>query len=223
MRQTIIIAVVAAIVTVIVNVVALTQFGADTVRSASVADTSVSGNLPSSEEGQIQGDTDCDGDVDAVDGLGVLVDVVALEALTQDEPCTDVGNVIPAGGGVPGPAGPAGPQGDQGPAGEQGVQGDQGVSDYEVVSKTLTFPSETGTGGWITSGVFCPEGLKPLGGGGKLGWNGGFAPDETAGGYIISSFPSGASWSVTWKHDDTGGFPVGTEFVAYAICANVAE
>ena len=60
MRQTIIVAAVAAIVTVIVNVVALTQFGADTARSASVADTSVSGNLPSSEEGQIQGDTDCD-------------------------------------------------------------------------------------------------------------------------------------------------------------------
>jgi len=129
MRQTVIVSALTAVVTVVLSVVVLNQLGAGTVSSASVSDISVDSNLASSEDSdQIQGDTDCDGDVDAVDGLGVLVDVAALEALGQQEPCVDVGSVIPAGEGIPGPAGPAGPQGEQGPQGGQGAPGEQGSS-----------------------------------------------------------------------------------------------
>ena len=94
MRQTIIVSALTAVITVVLSVFALNQLRAGTVSSASTQNMSASANLPSSEDGQIQGDTDCDDDVDAVDALGVLINVAALEALGQQEPCTDIANLI---------------------------------------------------------------------------------------------------------------------------------
>ena len=189
MRQTVVVSAVTAIITVVISVVVLNQLGAGTASSASVQDISASGS-PSSDDGQIQGDTDCDGDVDAVDGLGVLVDVAALEALGQQEPCTDVGNVIPAGEGIPGPQGepgPPGPAGSQGPQGPAGPQGEQGIvlwanvrEDGTLVSGTATGAAKNGTGWWeVTFGQDLTDcapivsaGLGPGGGGTTFEANG---------------------------------------------------
>lgn len=139
MRQTITVAAVAAAVTILVNVLVLTQFGAGSARSAEDTAPPPAAHPAGETEGQIQGDTDCDTDVDPVDALGVLVNVAALEALAQQEPCTDVADVIPAGEGIPGPEGPPGPQG------PQGEQGEPGISEFAHVKSdgTLSFGTAT--------------------------------------------------------------------------------
>ena len=88
MRQTIIVSALTAVITVVLSVLVLNQLGAGTVSSASDSAIPASSNLPYGEDGQLQGDTDCDNDVDAVDALGVLVDVGALTALAQRQPGT---------------------------------------------------------------------------------------------------------------------------------------
>ena len=108
MRHIIVLAVFAAIVTSAFTTVLINGviFGADAVRSAN-EDTPTQVVHPATEVAeQIQGDTDCNGKVEALDALGVRINVAALEALGQQEPCTDGGNLIPAGEGIPGPQGP---------------------------------------------------------------------------------------------------------------------
>jgi len=167
---------------------------------------------PAGEDGQIQGDTDCDGDVDAVDGLGVLVNVVALDALAQQEPCVDVGDVIPLGEGIPGPQGPPGPQGEQGPPGPQGEPGISGLLVVTDESAAGSPPIDS------TALAQCPVGKEVIGGG------------ATAFGPLIP-FQVGLRTSAPTV-DGTGWFAFGAEFeptsddwsvTAYAICANVAE
>ena len=218
MRQTVIVSALTAVITVVLSVVVLNQLGAGPVSSASTPDISASSSLTSSEEGHVQGDTDCDGDVDAVDALGVLVNVVALAALGQQEPCTDVAKLIPAGEGVPGPQGPAGPEGPQGPQGEQGTQGPAGppgISGYETVFDTFPIPDGANINAFVF-GVACPGDKRVMGGGGKLNAN--------ANVYLSESWPLGdSSWGTTFKAEGTGFMPAGLELTAWAVCANVAE
>jgi len=212
MRQTVIVSAVTAVITVVLSIVVLNQVGAGTVSSASAPDIPASSNLTSSQDGQVQGDTDCDGDVDAVDGLGVLVNVAALDALNQQEPCTDVADVIPAGEGVPGPAGPPGPQG---PQGEPGPEGPAGVTDIELVDEA--YPAD----GFNVkfANAECPDGKKVLGGG--IGNPSGYASLAP-----VDNRP----------HDDLGGWfgqvhvadvsnppPFDWGIIVYAVCANVAQ
>ncbi len=75
------------------------------------------------EEPRIQGDVNCDGTADDADVLPQLLHAAELPAADQTEPCTDIGDVIPAGEGTQGPPGPQGPQGPPGPPGEQGIPG----------------------------------------------------------------------------------------------------
>ncbi|MCH8815724.1 MAG: hypothetical protein IH957_11660 [Chloroflexi bacterium] len=209
MRQTVMVSALTAVITVVLSVVVLNQLGAGPVSSASAPDISASGNLPSSEDGQIQGDTDCDGDVDAVDGLGVLVNVAALDALGQQEPCTDIANLIPLGEGIPGPQGPAGPVGAQG---EQGPPGPGGLSGFAAYGETTA--SDTNhlkdavaecnndnervlAGGWITN----PSGLDVV---------------------VYDSVPLGNdSWAINAKRLDVSIAPWSLTALAY--CATVAD
>ena len=234
MRQTVIVSAITAVVTVVLSVVVLNQFGAGIVSSASDPNISASGKPPSSEDGQIQGDTDCDGDVDAVDGLGVLVDVAALDALAQQEPCVDVGNVIPAGEGIPGPAGPQGPegpqgppgptgepgpqgeQGQQGPQGLPGPQGDPGISGYQVVEETHFINNDSTSG--VILNVACPGGKNAVGGGVK-------SDDSFPDAFVAGTYPSAdhTGWTTYYLTEDLLRLANPSILTFYAICANVAE
>ena len=210
MRQTVIVSALTAVITVVLSVVALNQLGAGTVSSANTPDIAGPSILPSSEDGQLQGDTDCDGDVDAVDGLGVLIDVAALDALAQQEPCTDVGNLIPLGEGVPGPQGE---QGVPGPAGPAGPQGPAGLSGVEIVTGSEDYVA----GPALSATATCSDGKRVIGGGGAVVGSPmvndvGLTDtepnfDETGWVATAQPFGSNTSWSLT----------------AYAICANVPE
>jgi len=206
MRQTVIVSALTAVVTVVLSVLVLNQLGAGAVSSASAPDISVSNGLPSSEDGQIQGDTDCDGDVDAVDGLGVLVNVAALDALAQQEPCTDVADVIPAGEGIPGPQGPTGPQGEQGPAGPPGISG------VEVVIEQGDDPSPA-----KSASAICDDGKVVLGGGAQVTGN---TIDVAL--YQSRPLDNPAGWFAVAARVDL--LPASNwQVTAYAVCANVAE
>ena len=208
MRQTVIVSALTAVVTVVLSVVVLNQLGAGTVSSASDSGFLESGNLATSEADLIQGDTDCDGDVDAVDGLGVLVNVAALEALGQQEPCTDVADVIPAGEGIPGPQGPAGPQGEQGPAGAQGAPGLSGVEIVDVESASNSNAEKNVT-------APCPEGKTIVGGGARV-------LGSVFGVVLVNSHPFGdEQWQVRMVEREVNAGD--WRAIAYAICANVAE
>jgi len=71
---------------------------------------------------QVQGDVNCDDGVDTNDILDQLLHEAGFE-VEQTEPCTDIEDTFPVGGGE---QGPPGPQGEQGPPGEQGPQGEPG-------------------------------------------------------------------------------------------------
>jgi len=213
MRQTVIVSALTAVVTVVLSVLALNQLGATSV-SSSDEPNSLLGNLsPTSEaDDQLQGDTDCDGDVDAVDGLGVLVNVAALDALNQQEPCTDVADVIPAGEGIPGPQGPPGPQGEQGPT---ETQGEPGISDWELVSDASPIISAFGN----THFVPCPAGKVPLGGGWIFLGSGGGDPGLE----VTLSRPLQQFEEIDWQ---VGATAAGLEpwgIGVSVLCANVAE
>ena len=212
MRQTVIVSALTAVVTVILSVVVLNQLGPVTVSSATSQGISSSSNVPSSEDdGQIQGDTDCDKDVDAIDALGVLVNVAALDALGQQEPCTDIANLIPVGEGIPGPQGPPGPAGPQGPAGAQGAPG---ISDVEEVTERTPVNSTN----FKSQFAICPPG-KTVVGGGAFVLEGGLFGDVT----LASSAPTEAldGWSAMAA--ETNATNVNWSLSARAICANVAE
>ena len=214
MRHIIVLAVFAAMVTSAFTTVLINGviFQADTVRSANEATPTQVVHPATEADGQIQGDTDCNGKVEALDALGVLIDVAALEALAQQEPCTDVGNLIPLGDGVPGPQGEQGPPGPQGPQGPQGDDGPPGISGLKFATSPIGF---TCPGGACTGvGVYsadCQEGKRAIAGGADL--------NALLAANIADSFPT----------EDGTGWTIGIEFhntwsgTAYAICANVAE
>lgn len=155
MRNTLVAAVSASVITAVLTVFAMEYSG---LRPA--ASSAEDGGAPVGEAGEIKGDVDCDGDVDAVDALTDLRFVAGLE-FSQGDPCTPVGDLIPAGEPIPGPEGPQGPPGPEGP---QGPQGEPGISDVElVIEKSASNSSAKGVH------AFCPEGKTAIGGGASLG------------------------------------------------------
>jgi hypothetical protein len=105
---------------------------------------------PANSEGQpagleevIQGDVDCDGDVDSVDALGGLRHIADL-SVSQSEPCPDIGTTAA----IPGPP---------------------GVSGYEIV---LT-QSELDSASLKSVTADCSEGKSPVGGGAVIFAGGG--------------------------------------------------
>ena len=163
--------------------------------------------------GQIQGDTDCDGGVDAVDALGVLIDVAGFDALAQQEPCTDVGNVIPLGDGVPGPQGPAGPQGEQGLQGATGPKGATGITDIELV--LWNSPSDSSSS--KLKALECPEGKLALGGGANVG--------GLTGGDVALSGSGPFTNQNGWQAQASEVNPVSNDWSMSVgvICANIEE
>ena len=106
---------------------------------------------PASSEGQpsgepeemIQGDVDCDGDVDAVDALKGLRHVASLP-VTQNDPCPDVGTTAA----IPGPP---------------------GVSGYEIV----LVESEPNSESFKSVTADCSSGKSIIGGGARVVISGG--------------------------------------------------
>lgn len=146
--------------------------------------------------GEIKGDVDCDGEVNTVDALTDLRFVAGLE-ISQNDPCTPVGDPIPAGEPVPGPQAPPGPP---------------GLSDVELVTEQSASNS-SGKG----VHAFCPEGKTVIGGGASLGgvvdhtaftFNG---PFTDLGGWRAIAIEVGPGTTNDWT------------VTAYAICAIVAE
>ena len=217
MRHTILIATLSSVVASVLTTVVIggSLLGAGTANSASAPNEIAGAIRPGGVEGLIQGDVDCGKSVSPVDSLKVLRHDAGLSVL-QDEPCPDIGTVIPTGEGVPGPQGPAGPQGPEGPQGEpgsagpQGEQGQVGISDIEFVSEKS--PSDSAVSKTVEA--TCPAGKKLIAGGGQTNF---FAIP------LIASRPlsSGEVWRATAAEVVT---TTNTWWVeAIAICANVAE
>lgn len=184
-----------AITTVLVNALI---FSADPARSAAEVATD-----PAGGDGQVQGDTDCDDDVDALDALGVLINVAAFDALVQQEPCVDIGDVIPAG---EGPQGPPGPQGEAGPP---------GLSNVIVVNDQTESDSESPK----NLGVDCPDGLRLIGGSQIIS---GHNLNVVAGGFPQGDPENTTRWAASAIEVTDGQADTWT-LRAYAICAKVAE
>ena len=203
MRHVIVLAVFAAIVTSAFTTVLVNGliFGADAARSASESELVGAAHPVIDIEDMVQGDVDCDGDVDAVDGLKDLQHVAALD-FTQTEPCPDIGTVLPAGEGIPGP------QGEQGP---QGAQVPPGISGHELVSVDVQSAE--------LAMALCPAGKLATGGGVSTDlapafvWVAQSQPvknaqtDEAVGWAGRTESDSGAEWTTS----------------VFAICVNVAE
>ena len=209
MRQAILIATLSSVVASVVTtaVIGGSFFGAGTASSANApieAETAIS---PGGVESIIQGDVDCGGNVTPVDSLKTLRHDAGL-TVQQDEPCPDIGTVIPTGEGVPGPQGP---QGDEGPAGPQGPAG---ISGYEILQEFF----ERDTVGSTSGSRPCPEGKVALGGGLTVA----LGPSAAeALGYQLTDGPleDGTGWKFKIRSFDT-------ELRTYALrfaCANVAE
>jgi hypothetical protein len=151
----------------------------------------------------LQGDTNCDGDVDSQDALNELRYIAGLD-VDQSEPCPDVGAVAV----IPGPQGPQGPQ---------GVQGPPGLSDVERVAVAGSSTSNLNN----SAVASCPGGKTLIGGGGEVG-QGGLGVAGIVG---SSPGPSGTalenSWGVFGYAYDTPTEP--WSVLAWAICANVSE
>jgi len=100
------------------------------------------------EEPRIQGDVNCSAGVGTDDILDQLLHEADF-AVDQTEPCTDIGDVIPAGEGTQGPPGPPGPPGEQGIPGVPGVpgapgeQGPAGINLFANVASDGTLISGT--------------------------------------------------------------------------------
>ena len=98
MRHTILIATLSSVAASVLTTVVISGsfFGAGTASSAN-APIEVQGAIgPGGVEGLIQGDVDCGKNVTPVDSLKVLRHDAGL-SVQQDEPCPDIGTVIPAG------------------------------------------------------------------------------------------------------------------------------
>ena len=136
--------VVAAVVAAFVSAVAVTALENGMFLGATAA--SSEGEPAGEPEEIIQGDADCDGDVDAVDALKDLEYVAAL-AVAQNDSCPAVGTA----------------------AAIQGPPGPPGISDYEGVSTLSDENSESPKSVTAT----CPEGKSIVGGGVKAFIGGG--------------------------------------------------
>ncbi len=201
MRHTILVATLSSVAASVLTTVVISGsfFGAGTVSSENAPVEAAGAFSPGGVEGIIQGDVDCGKNVTPVDSLKVLRHDAGLP-VQQDEPCPDIGTVIPAGEGPLGPQGPAGPQGEQGP------QGAPGITDIEVV-----------VGGSFDSSpeksheTPCPNGKTAIGGG------------VASAGSLFASIPSDEPTG--WAGGSREVVPLGVEtiFLVHAICANVAE
>ena len=94
----------------------------------------------------IQGDVDCDGDVDAVDALKDLQHVAVLP-VAQNDPCPDVGTTAA----IPGPLGPP------------------GISGYEIIEAT----SDVNSNDFKSLAADCTAGKSIIGGGARVVIGGG--------------------------------------------------
>ena len=201
MRHTILIATLSSVVASVLTTVVIggSFFGVGTANSASAPIEAEGAISPGGVEGLIQGDVDCGKNVSPVDSLKVLRHDAGL-SVQQDEPCPDIGTVIPAGEGPPGPQGPAGPQGEQGP------QGAPGITDVELVVDSLVDSSQQK--GLETP---CPNGKTAIGGGAASEelLNASFPTEELSGwqGTAEEAVPNANDWLL----------------LVFAICANVAE
>lgn len=172
--------------------------------------------------GEIKGDIDCNFGIEAVDALKLLQDIAAFK-YTQNDPCTPVGELIPAGEPIPGPQGPPGPegpqgppgsQGQQGPAGPPGPQGPVGLSSVELVIEGSPGDSDSPK----SASAACPVGKIIIGGGARI-----TSAGQPYGLTLKESWPTGdlSSWQVEAEETVPNG--AGWHVYAFAICANVAE
>ena len=105
---------------------------------------------------------------------------------------------------------PAGPKGEKGDKGDRGVQGGPGISKYALVEKI-------GSSTTASLGVFvaCPDGSRPLGGGG-------FTQTPAAGVTVQNSFPvlgTTPGWFVVARATTPAS---GWNYKAMAVCAIVS-
>jgi hypothetical protein len=134
--------------------------------------------VPSGVEELLQGDVDCDGDVDAVDALNDLRFVAAL-GVDGVEGCPSIGEVAVIQG-PPGPPGPAGP----------------GLSDREFVIAE----SEEDSSPFRMVSATCPSPKTATGGGARI-----LAPGGAYGRIVIDqSIPIGASWQASARETPEG-------------------
>ena len=110
----------------------------------------------------LQGDTDCDGDVDAQDALIGLRFVGGLD-VQQSEPCPDVGTLAA----IPGPQGPQGSQGPAGPAAENLTA--KVLSDGELAGGTAVSASRITVGHYVITFDQDVSGCAAAGGAGFNG------------------------------------------------------
>jgi hypothetical protein len=109
-----------------------------------------------------------------------------------------------------GPKGDKGDKGDKGVKGDKGAQGNPGITKYAIVEKT-----SSATTGSLGVFVACPDGSRPLGGGG-------FTQSPGAGVTVQNSFPVlGATpgWFVVARATTPGA---GWSYKAMAVCAIVS-
>lgn len=180
---------------------------------ASFAMTALEGGMlfsatPASSEGQaagdpeeiIQGDVDCDREVDPIDALMGLRHVAAL-AVAQNEPCPDIGTTAA----IPGPPGPTGPPGPAGPP---------GISGYEHV----VVQSEENSDPFKSVTADCPAGKSIIGGGAAIFAGGGSLNMLS----LTESRPIGANWHATAR-EIAGQSPGDWSLEVRAICATVGN
>ena len=160
---------------------------------------------PASSEGQpsgepeeiIQGDVDCDGDVDAVDALKELRHVAALP-VAQNDPCPDVGTAAA----IPGPTGPPGPPGPPGISGYEGVLAQSDENSDSPKSVTAD----------------CPTGKSIMGGGASV-----FAPGGSLNVLsMLESRPVGANWKAR-AIEIAGGTDANWSLEVRAICVTLGN
>ena len=155
----------------------------------SVPSASSEGQPSGALEEIIQGDVDCDGDVDAVDALQDLRHV-ALLPVTQDDSCPEIGTTAA----IPGPPGPPGPP---------------GISGYEIV----VVESDVNSDDFKSVSADCSPGKSIMGGGARVVISGGSVSFVS----IIESRPVGANWSAT-AVETSGGTAVDWHLEVRAIC-----
>lgn len=135
--------------------------------------------------------------------------------------------------GAPGPQGPPGPQGSKGDPGLPGVQGSPGpagaaggVSGWEIVSTSFDTVLEGGL--TIGNRAYCPDGKRPIGGGGSAGPAAGYYSERislfgsdpvapVAG--ALSPFRNGG-WAAFWRNNSATN-ELAT-FRVYVVCAQVS-
>lgn len=195
MRHTVVISALVALTTAALTVFAI-EFSGLRPSVSSAQD-----GVPAGAEGEIKGDIDCNLGIEAVDALKLLQDIAAFD-YTQNDPCTEVGTLIPAGEPIPGPQGPQGPQ------------GEPGISGYEVVEHEIDL---SGEGGAVAT-IPCPDDKVALGGGVSLVL-GGYDNSEVFFRDINGPSDDGHGWEV--HLGNSGGTP--RTFIIRVICAAVAE